>query len=123
MAHEVALESQQKALNLRLNHGWSLPGILLSVGVTLIILFEIGPWPAGIIAFVGGVMQFTCKLVPRNYALYASLVSMLVVALIASGCVLVINDDALGWLDRVDLSLALAFSALVYAGNLGALFL
>lgn len=123
MAHEVALESQQKALNLRLNHSWSLPGILLSVGVTLIILFEIGPWPAGIIAFVGGVMQFTCKLVPRNYALYASLVSMLVVALTASGCVLVINDDALGWLDRVDLSLALAFSALVYAGNLGALFL
>ena len=49
---------------------------------------------------------------------------MLVGALIVSGCVLVINDDALGgWLDRVDLSLALAFSALVYAGNLGALFL
>ena len=124
MAHEVALLSQQKALNLRLNRGWSLPGTLLSVGVTLIILFEIEPWAGGIIGFFGGVMQLQHKFVPRHQALHASLFTMLFVALIASGCVLFIDDEELGgWPRRVDLSLALAFSAFVYAGNLGALFL
>ena len=124
IAHQVSLYSQQKALNLRLNDSWILPGVLLSVGVTLIILFGIEPWAGGFLAFFGGLMQFPFKLCPRHYALNASLFAMLFVALIMSGCVLFIDDEELGsWSRRIDLSLALAFSALVYAGNLGARFL
>ena len=123
-AHQESLEAQQEALNFRLNDGWILPGILIPVGVTWSILFGLNPWAGAIVAGMGVVWQLQRSIIPRRYSSYASLYSMLFVALISSGCVLLINDEELGdWPKRVDLSLALAFSALVYAGNVRALFL
>ena len=122
-AHQSALETQQKALNFRMNRGWSLPGILLSVGVTLIILFEINPWPGAIVALFGSLGLIPCWTIPRKKVPPYCLFLMLTTALIMLPCVLAGGEHAGSWPERVDMALALAFSALVYAGNLGALYL